>query len=551
MKNLKLLIAFFLTTTLFMVGCKEDDPSVGDLIAPSNIQVDFEIVGMDADNPNGDGSGLVIFTYSADNALGYNITFGDGINQIANSGTVTHRYTSAGLNTYTAVISALGTGGLISNTSIEVSVFSSFDDPEAKLLLTGGAGNSKTWYWAAATPGHLGVGPTFQQDPSQYTFPAYYTAQPFEKAGDPQSSCLYEDELIFSLNADNQLNYQLNNNGQTYFNGAHASAGGGSGANGDVCLAFDTSEISTVSLAPSSSGLPEEDTRGTEMIFINPNNFMGYYVGSNTYEILELTNTILRVRTLDALNPALAWYHIFTTTPPTEDFDTVYNNLVFEDNFETNGPPNPANWTYDLGGGVNGWGNGELQTYTNNSDNIIVEDGKLKITAKKVGNSYTSSRIKTENLFEFTYGRVEVRAKLPTGGGTWPAIWMLGQDYATNTWPGCGEIDIMEHVGNDQNNIHATLHFPGNSGGNGVTGSTVIDTASTEFHNYSVEWTPEVIKFLVDDEVFHSFANTSTTPFNNDFFIILNVAMGGNFGGAIDPNFTQSTLEIEYVKVYQ
>lgn len=538
-------------TLAFFVSCQEEDATIGDIIAPSNIQVDTEVIGVDADNPNGDGSGLVKFTFSADNSLSYNIQFGDGISQVVNSGEVTHRYTSAGLNTYTAVVNAVGTGGITSNLAVEVTVFSSFDDPEAKDLLSGGVGNSRTWYWAAALPAHLGVGPTFQQDPNQFTFPAYYTAQPFEKAGDAQSSCIYEDELTFSLNANGQLTYQLNNNGQTYFNGAHSAAGGGTGSGDDVCLDFDTSGTSIVSLAPSSSELTEVDSRRTDMIF-SDNNFMGYYVGSSTYEILELTDTTLRVRVEDALNSALAWYHIFSTSPPTEDFTSNYNDLVFEDNFDTNGAPNPTNWTYDLGGGVNGWGNGEAQMYTNNAENVVVDNGFLKITAKRTGaNSYTSSRIKSENLFEFTYGRVEVRAKLPTGGGTWPAIWMLGQDYATNTWPGCGEIDIMEHVGNDQNKIHGTLHFPGNSAGNGVSGSTIIPTASTEFHNYSVEWTPDVIKFLVDDTVYHSFANTTATPFNSDFFMILNVAMGGNFGGNIDPAFTESTLVIDYVRVYQ
>lgn len=550
MKNLKFFIVILLATVFVTMGCQEDDASVGDLIAPSNIQLSAEILGLDVDNPNGDGSGLVTFTFSADNALSYNINFGDGIDQVVTSGEVTHRYTTAGLNTYDAVINAVGTGGLTSNAAIEITVFSSFDDPEAKNFLSGGVGNSRTWYWAASEVGHLGVGPTFQQDPTQFTFPAYYTAQPFEKAGDPESSCIYEDEFVFSQDASGQLTYQLNNNGQTYFNGAHSAVGGGAGSGSDICLDFDTSGTSIVSLAPSSSELTEVDSRRTDMIF-SDNNFMGYYVGSNTYEILELTNTKLRVRTLDALNPALAWYHIFSSSPPTDDFETIYTNLVFEDNFDTDGAPNPANWAFDLGSGVNGWGNGEQQTYTSNSDNIIVEGGFLKITAKAEGSSYTSSRIKSENLFEFTYGRVEVRAKLPTGGGTWPAIWMLGQDYETNTWPGCGEIDIMEHVGNDQNTIHATLHYPGNSGGDGVGNSTTVSTASTEFHNYTVEWTPDVIKFLVDDTVYHTFPNTPTVPFNSDFFLILNVAMGGNFGGTIDPAFVESTMEIDYVRVYQ
>jgi beta-glucanase (GH16 family) len=249
-------------------------------------------------------------------------------------------------------------------------------------------------------------------------------------------------------------------------------------------------------------------------------------------------------------NGEFNWWFIITSEEPETGFESDYTDLVWEDNFDTNGAPNAANWTYDLGAG--GWGNNESQTYTNSSDNVIVEDGFLKITAISTGGgNYTSSRIKSENLFEFTYGRVEVRAKLPEGGGTWPAIWMLGANYDTLEWPACGEIDIMEHVGNNQNQVHGTLHYPGNSGGNANGASTTVPTASTEFHNYTVDWSPTAIRILVDDTVYFTFPNTSTTPFNNDFFLILNVAMGGTFGGAIDPNFSQSTLEIDYVRVYQ
>lgn len=175
----------------------------------------------------------------------------------------------------------------------------------------------------------------------------------------------------------------------------------------------------------------------------------------------------------------------------------------------------------------------------------------MKITAKKEGSTYTSARLKSEDKYEFTYGKIEFRAKLPAGGGTWPAVWSLGQDYKTNSWPACGEIDFMEHVGNSQNVIHGSLHYPGNSGGNGNTGSTTITNASTEFHVYKTIWTPSSIKFYVDDKLFHSFANNNTVPFNKDFFLIMNVAMGGNFGGTIDPAFTQSTMEVDYIRVYQ
>jgi beta-glucanase (GH16 family) len=181
-----------------------------------------------------------------------------------------------------------------------------------------------------------------------------------------------------------------------------------------------------------------------------------------------------------------------------------------------------------------------------------VSNGTLKITAKRNGSSnYTSARLKSENKFEFTYGKVECRAKLPVGAGTWPAIWLLGQNYATNTWPACGEIDIMEHRGYDPNRIHGSLHYPGRFGGNANTNTTLINNAASQFHDYKVIWTPSSIRFFVDNVLFHSFANSGSVPFNSDFFLILNVAMGGTFGGSIDPNFSEAAMEIDYIRVYQ
>ena len=227
---------------------------------------------------------------------------------------------------------------------------------------------------------------------------------------------------------------------------------------------------------------------------------------------------------------------------------------MFSDEFDTDGALDDSKWGYNIGTGNNGWGNNESQYYTDRPENVRIEDGNLNITLKREnfsGREFTSSRIVTENKFEFTYGRIDIRAQLPSGGGTWPALWMLGEDYATNTWPGCGEIDIMEHVGNQQNTLFSTLHFPGNSGGNGVTEEINVPTISTEFHVYTCIWSPETIRFFVDDELFHTFANDPTLPFDSDFFLIFNVAMGGNFGGAIDPAFQESSMLVDYVRVYQ
>ena len=229
-------------------------------------------------------------------------------------------------------------------------------------------------------------------------------------------------------------------------------------------------------------------------------------------------------------------------------------SLIWSDEFNSAGAPDPAKWGYDLGTGSGGWGNQEAQYYTNRAENVVVSNGTLKITAKAEsysGSNYTSARILTKGKFSFQYGRVDVRAKLPAGGGTWPAIWALGDDISTVGWPACGEIDIMEHVGNSLNKVHFTLHYPGHSGGNATGTSKMIPNVTTEFKVYSIIWTAESIVFLVDDVPQYTFPNNSTIPYNKKFFLILNVAMGGTFGGAIDPAFKTGTMEIDYVRVYQ
>ncbi len=226
--------------------------------------------------------------------------------------------------------------------------------------------------------------------------------------------------------------------------------------------------------------------------------------------------------------------------------------LLWSDEFDVAGAPDPAKWGYDLGAG--GWGNNELQHYTNRPENVIVSNGTLKIMAKAEtysGSAYTSARLLSKDKFSFRYGKVEARAKLPEGVGTWPAIWMLGNNISTAGWPACGEIDIMEHLGRQLNKIYGTLHHPGHSGGNADGGSITIANATTEFHKYAVEWSASAIKISVDDVVFYTFNNAANLPFNQNFFLILNMALGGNFGGTIDPAFNNATLEIDYIRVYQ
>ena len=540
---------------LTVVACEQEDYAFGDLTAPSNLQITADVVGQTADTPDGDGSGMVVFTATADNAITYKFVFSDGTEEVAPGGQLTKRFTAVGVNTYQVTVVASGRGGVATTGATEVTVESTFSDAEALALLTGG--DTRTWYWAADEPGHLGVGQNDGNAEANY-FANYYQAAPFEKVGNP---CMYEDELIFSQEGGN-LYYQLNNFGETFFNVDFLSVAGGAGGE-DACLAYEVQgDPQLVALSPSESvvaanGVPGQ-TRGTLLNFTE-GGFMSYYVGATTYEILSVTENRLVVRAVMGGNNALAWYQIFTTTKPepggtgggTEE--PTFDELVWSDEFDGDGL-SADHWSYDTGTGNDGWGNNEAQYYTDRTENVRVADGLLSITAQREsfsGSNFTSGRIVTMDKFEFTYGRIEIRAKLPSGGGTWPALWMLGANFDEVGWPACGEIDMMEHVGNEPQRILSALHFPGNNGGNAVTQSTTVAGVEEDFHVYKTEWSENTIRFYVDDELYHTFNNNAGIPFNHDFFLIFNVAVGGTLGGTIDPAFQSSTLEIDYVRVYQ
>lgn len=226
--------------------------------------------------------------------------------------------------------------------------------------------------------------------------------------------------------------------------------------------------------------------------------------------------------------------------------------LIWSDEFNGKGLPDSTKWNFEEGG--KGWGNSESQYYTSRPENINVQNGILSINVIKEDykdSNYTSARINTKNKFSFKYGKVEMRAKQPSGGGVWPALWMLGDNSKEVGWPACGEIDIMEYAGNRVNKVTAALHHPGHSGGNPDGGYKMITNAETEFHIYSLEWTPAEIKIFVDNQQYFVFANSSSVPFNHDFFLIFNCAIGGTYGGSIDPNFTSSNFDIDYVRVFQ
>ncbi len=234
--------------------------------------------------------------------------------------------------------------------------------------------------------------------------------------------------------------------------------------------------------------------------------------------------------------------------------------LVWSDEFNYTGLPDPIKWSYDTGG--LGWGNNEAQFYTGESpENARVENGHLIIEArkeKKDANAYTSARLVTKNKGDWQYGKIEVRAKIPQGRGSWPAIWMLG---STNplSWPDDGEIDIMEHVGFDQGKIHASIHCKKyyHTIGTQKTAITTVADCSENFHVYSVTWNAATVAIAIDGITYFSFANEhsgySAWPFDNRMHLLLNVAVGGFWGGqkGIDDTIFPIKMEVDYVRVYQ
>ncbi len=234
--------------------------------------------------------------------------------------------------------------------------------------------------------------------------------------------------------------------------------------------------------------------------------------------------------------------------------------LVWSDEFNYNGQPDTSKWKYNIGG--HGWGNNELQYYTDkNLKNARVENGNLVIEAHKESfenKNYTSARLVTKGKFDWTYGRIEVRAKLPAGKGSWPAIWMLGSATPLK-WPDDGEIDIMEHVGFDPGKVHASIHSKkyNHVQGTQKSANMMVPDFSKEFHVYSLDWTADSIRVSIDNKTYFSFTNEHSGqdawPFNKPHHLLLNIAVGGNWGGqqGIDDSIFPIRMEVDYVRIYQ
>ena len=243
--------------------------------------------------------------------------------------------------------------------------------------------------------------------------------------------------------------------------------------------------------------------------------------------------------------------------------------LVWSDEFngKDGSLPDASKWTYDIGG--NGWGNHELEYYTNRSENARIEGGKLVITARQEAFTgpdgtkfkHTSARLKTQGLFSQAYGRFEARIKLPAGQGMWPAFWMLGENIGSVDWPKCGEIDIMENVGKEPGINHGSLHGPSSTNPTSDLTATITLPAgqklSDDFHVYAVEWEPAAVRFYLDTSLYATFTSEQWPAggrwvFDHRFFLILNVAVGGDWPGSPDATtvFPQTML-VDYVRVYK
>lgn len=259
----------------------------------------------------------------------------------------------------------------------------------------------------------------------------------------------------------------------------------------------------------------------------------------------------------------LTAFSFFSCDPDETQTVTTFENVVMEENFDGT-ELDTSLWSYDIGDGssqgLSGWGNNELQYYTDRLENVKVEDGILNITARKEAYeeaSYTSGRILTKLNFDQKYGRFEARMKLPWGQGLWPAFWLLGADIDKVGWPQTGEIDIMEYRGQEPTRIHGSVHGPEYSGAEAVSKSYNLegDRFDTDFHVFGIEWGKDYINFYVDDDLYNQITPEDVDGewvYNKPFYILINMAVGGSYvGSPTEDTVFPQTLEIDYVRVYQ
>lgn len=359
--------------------------------------------------------------------------------------------------------------------------------------------------------------------------------------------------------------------------GGSSGGGGGNGGGGNSQI-IPSNLVVNITIQGQDDQNPNGDGSGQFSVTATATDAVkyGFKVGNSSAETQNTTGVYTHSITESGTNQYQLFVYAYSSTNDRIskiNILTIYveggsgNNdvLVWYDEFDGTGSLDSSKWAYDTVDYIgNGWGNGEEQTYTNSTNNVTMENGSLKIKVHKTATGYTSGRIKTKGKFEFKYGRVDIKAKLPTVQGSWPALWMLGAniDGADGVgWPQCGEIDIMEQFQN-KNSVSATLHWydsnnvnADNPLGQASYGQSKSGSSYDDWHVYTLDWTPSNIKVYVDDvEYFSMSTSSSSLPFNENFFLLFNVAMGGTNGGPIDPNLSigyLDAMEVDYIKVYQ
>ncbi len=532
MKLIKLLII-----SIIFISCSggisdenlgPDDPPKE--IIPSNLSLSVNIVGLDSNNPNGDGSGIVKFTATATNAISYSFRFGTGDSKTS-TGSAEYTYKEIGTKTYNIKVIAYSSTNNYISVDKAITVYVKPESEQTLLELLAGS-SSKTWRINAAQDAHFSNG---AQDKK---YPTYWEAYAFSKS----NSGFYDDEYTFNINGT----YYHKTNETVFGKGSYLNDDFGTTSqpiNGD-------GEIENYPLNNYQTTFSAKKEDDLNKIEFGAKGFIGFYVGEHNYTIECYDSENILLRSVD--DQDIAWYIWLTTNTVFETHPkNQFTNLIWSDEFNVTGALDSSKWVHEVG---DSWYNNEVQSYTSRLDNSKVEDGKLKIIAKKEsynGNNYTSARIISNTKKDFTYGRVDIKAKIPGKKGTWPALWMLGSNFKSVEWPKCGEIDILEAAQSNNFKVQSTVHHPDNYGAGDSHISNDYNDITEVFHVYSLVWTKQALTFYVDDKPHHLVGNSCALPFNWNQFIILNVAMGGTMGGEIASDFVSDTMEIEYVRIYQ
>ncbi|CAI8400093.1 MAG: Beta-glucanase [Polaribacter sejongensis] len=483
-----------------------DDESI--VAAPSNLSVSSVVVGTDDSNPNGDGSGKVDFTISATDATSYEVEINNETIELTQT-TFSYIFTNGGINDYSIKVTAFNSTG---STSITYSITVFVSSGGLQLVWSdefdgNGAVDSAKWNY---NTGGGGWGnneeQTYTSDQSNVVIENGILKINAKKES-AIATTYYFDELSLLDSGDNVVSVIEN------FEGVTPSLN-----------EFDGATIQVID-NPNTSG---ENTTSKVVEFeknVGASGNSGVWWDRSSAIDLSVNNK-LSLKTWSPESGIVVRLKLENSANGSE-FHLVDASTSVSNGWET--------LTYDFSG---------APAY--NYDRLVVFFDHGNTVA-----NYTSARIKTEGLYDFTYGTVEVRAKLPASQGTWPAIWLLGSNFGSVGWPTCGEIDIMEQVGWNKNKVLGTCHWSNNGSYAGFGLEASVSNSTSSFHIYKLEWTEGSIKISVDDTEYFEMTTNNSMPFNKDFFFILNVALGGNLGGTIDPNFTQDTMEVDYVRVYQ